>query len=802
MMNNDMGEEQTYLITLAGLLHDIGKFAQRAGWQRGTHTEVGGEFVSKFVPEPWRGDLYPVMGHHDRPLEGHATKVVALADRLSAAEREERGESGPRQLTSIFSRIGAWEESEATAFWPLRPLALSEETLFPGQAIPKEEEDRAYAALWEGFVAAVETLPTDDLPSYLEGLYYALQRFTWCVPGAYYRSLPDVSLFDHSRTTAAMAACLTGLDESALDAVLANRQSKDPLVLLVGGDLSGVQDFIYTITARGAAKGLRGRSFYLQLLTEAVARYILRELGLPITNLLYAGGGHLYLLAPLSAQVKLDEIRAEVSKKLLAHHGGDLYLALGHTSVSAADFSRERFGKKWRTVSQAMGRAKRQRFSELDDADLLVDKVFGPRGEGGDEEGECQVCHYDGEVETENKGTEDERRVCHLCQSLEEVGTDLRDAECLLLGKIEPVDSERGTYADALAAFGLAVGLTAGDGQPVLHLANEARRATLLAMHDLPGVGALAQHIAERLGCPVAPGARYTVNVTPRKGDGVATFEDLQEASRGVKRLGVLRMDVDDLGDLFGSHGMKDATISRVASLSFALSLFFEGRVGHLCRRVNEQAENDVTYAIYSGGDDLFIVGAWDALPGLADGIRRELVRFAAGNPGVHISGGLTLHGGKYPLYQAAHDAESALDAAKDWTRPDGHNKDALNFLGLTIPWEDFEDLQKEQKRLVNLTTATEEGGLGANRALLRTLIRLYSRFAESFHERQKPYWGPWMWQGAYFLKRMEDRSKGEAQSEIGRIREALKENNFRYIETLGPAARWAELLTRKEREK
>jgi hypothetical protein len=56
------------------------------------------------------------------------------------------------------------------------------------------------------------------------------------------------------------------------------------------------------------------------------------------------------------------------------------------------------------------------------------------------------------------------------------------------------------------------------------------------------------------------------------------------------------------------------------------------------------------------------------------------------------------------------------------------------------------------------------------------------------------------MWRGAYFLKRMEGRSKtGEARSEIKRIRERLKDEDFRYIETLGPAARWVELLEREE---
>ena len=806
MNDESMNEQRVYLAALAGLLHDVGKLAQRASWQRGKHAEVGGEFVRQYVPAQWREHLYPVMGHHDHPLQGHATKAVALADRLSAAEREDTGQSGDRQLISIFCQVGKEDQRPKKQFWPLKPLALSDDALFPGDALPKESEDDAYSVLWNGFVGAIQALPSGDLPTYLEGLYYAFRRFTWCVPGAFYRSVPDVSLFDHSRTTAALAACLIGLDEPTLDNLLPTNSERrqDPLVLLVGGDVSGVQNFIYTITAKGAAKGLRGRSFYLELLTEAVARFVLRELGLPITNLLYASGGHFYLLAALGAEEELEKVRAKVTHKLLAHHGGDLYLALGWTDATANDFDRERFGARWQAVSRAMNEAKRQRFAELDDAALLIDQVFGPLGRGGGDESECQVCHYDGLVEIEHEGDEEkERRICAFCRSLEDLGTDLRDAAYLLLGEVEPQDADRASYSTALAALGMAAGFTTADGRPVLRLPNTTQRATLLAMRDLSNVAEIAARISQNRGYPVAPGIRYTVNVTPRKGESIATFEDLKEAAQGVKRLGVLRMDVDDLGDLF-RWGMQDATISRVASLSFALSLFFEGWVGELCHLANQEAETDKVYAIYSGGDDLFIVGAWDALPGLANRIRKDLTRFAAHNPDVHLSGGLTLHAGKYPLYQSARDAENALDAAKDLVRLDEreHKKDAFNFLELTIPWENFDGIREEQEQLMRLVASEKEGGLGVDRALLRTLLRLYARFADAVHEHGKPHWGPWLWRGAYTLKRMGDRYKGDAREEIKRVRESLKQDNFRYIETLGPAVRWAELLTRKEQEK
>jgi CRISPR-associated protein Csm1 len=801
MTNDSVNSQEAHELALAGLLHDVGKLAQRAGWRSGTHTELGGEFVSSYVPERWREHLYPVMGHHDKPLEGRTTKIVALADRLSAAEREEAEKADRRQLVSILSQVRVGDEGQRPErkFWPLKPLALSEDALFPQDPISQDDEAAGYEALWEGFAETVKALPADDLPTYLASLYDALRRYTWCVPGAYYRAIPDVSLFDHARTTAALAACLADLDEARLDRLLDREAAarEEPLVLLVGGDMSGVQDFIYTVTARGAAKGLRGRSFYLELLTRAVADYLLRQLDLPMTNLLYAGGGHFYLLAPLEAEARLKALRGEVSHKLLDHHGGDLYLALGLTLVSAEDFDRERFSDRWHAVSQEMNAAKQQRFAELEEASVLTEAVFGPLGQGGGEQNECQVCHYEGlDVEPEPKGPEDEepRRICALCRSLEDLGTDLRDAGAVLLGEVEPEDSERAGYQAALRAFGTAVGITAEDGRAVLRLPDDVRRARLLATRDLSDAAGMARRIATRCGCPVAPGTRYTVNVTPRKGDAVATFEDLQDASRGVRRLGVLRMDVDDLGDLFRWGMGGQGTLSRVASLSFALSLFFEGWVGERCREINAE-EADKVYAIYSGGDDLFIVGSWDALPGLADTLRRDLARFGADNPALHISGGLTLHGGKYPLYQAARDAEAALDAAKDYERPgeQAHDKDAFHWLGLTLPWEGFEDVRREQDTLVHLID-----DLGVNRSLLRVLLRLYARATHAVGERGKAYWGPWMWRGVYHLKRMEDREKSpEAEAQIRRLRETLKEKDFRYIETLGPAARWAELLTR-----
>ncbi len=851
-----MNENRIWLAALAGLLHDVGKFAQRANEKDRyrPHSEVGSEVVVRIVPEQWRGHLYPVMGHHDKPLQGYETKVVALADRLSAGERADETQEQPSQLLSIFCRVEAdGKQAPVSLYWPLKALALRQDVLFP-----KEQPDGSYEELWKGFKQDAQALHDahangGDLSVYLESLLLLLQRYTWCVPSAYYRSLPDVSLYDHSRMTAALAAILSAVDEPALDGLLdaldewyrarkqAEQQRRDPktippppilgqtqTAILVGGDISGVQDFIYTITNRGATSALRGRSFYLQLLTEAVARYVLRRLELPITNLIYQGGGAFYLLARADDGKKLREIQREISQILLAHHRGDLYLALTGVPLAAADFYDGRISGKWEELAQALRGVKQRRFSELDPT--LLEKIFAPQDHGGNQDKQCQVCgqEHPGTEEVKKRAGEVGVRRCPPCISYEDLGADLRHAAYLWLAEVDipqpprdPLAQTPGGWKESLAAFGMRAGVVEGlQGIP-----KDVKRRLVLALED-----ALLKNL--RPDAQTAIGRRFLVNVTPvitqaeidefrDKVDdlpvagSVKPFSVLEKESKGIERLGVLRMDVDNLGDIFASGLGERATLSRVAALSFAISLYFEGWVGCIAGEMNADPDakyRDTLYSIYSGGDDLFFVGAWDRVVELARRIRADLTPFAAQHPHIHTSAGIVLVGGKYPLAQAARDAGAAEGQAK---QRDG--KDALNFLGQTTAWARFglEECAASNLETVHgmahhlLGLVKEEGG---PKALLRLLIRLQAQHDEADRQRrdrgddinragqEQVLYGPWMWRGAYYLKRMAGRYKegSETRTNLESLRERLRTDRFRAIEWIGLAARWAELLGRE----
>jgi CRISPR-associated protein Csm1 len=813
-------EKSTQTIALAGLLHDIGKFAQRAGWQVSTewseeksqqefkyhHALHTWYFVNKCVPGEFGVGV--LAAYHHRPQTPDQQRI-RLADQLSAGERDsgkERDDSDrkihPKQLHPIFTQIVADAKEhpkKGELYLPLKPLTLEKDTIFPQEkSLPEDQTWQAYKAMWGDFCNQAEALRGLPLEAYLEAMQALMQRYTWCIPSAYFNAVPDVSLYDHSCMTAALAVCLSDFDDDKIETLNAAWQQvsndEQPVALLVGGDISGVQDFIYTISSKGAAKALRGRSFYLQLLTETVLRFVLHELELPYTNVIYSGGGHFFLLTPLSAAGRLPGVQATISRKLLAHHGTSLYLALGHAPVPLSGFALGAFPKHWDAMHRRLQEAKSRRYAELgQDMHDLVFKV--PEDGGGDKH--CAVCGAD-DIALSPWGEESEAgqtppMICSQCRSyVNNLGKDLPTARYLHWQWGAPQDRARDTYAEALQAFGCKIDLLKKEDTPAFQPGD-----TLWALDDPQG-GNWPQG-SER----AARWLRYTVNQIPwdQKENSPITFDRLQEACQsGFERLGVVRMDVDNLGETF-KNGFKRkledgeeeniATLSRLSALSSQMALYFEGWVKRIIARDGRDA---LIYAVYAGGDDLFLIGPWDRMPDVALDIAKEFGKYT-GHPGLHLSGGMTFIGGKYPVYQAAEDAGRAEGLAKD-----RDSKDAFAFLNIPWKWREFEQVKEKQGQLVKLVGGTEEAG-GSPKSLLMLLRSLAKMESEAARGNERPVWGRWMWMAAYHLTRAAERNekKNPALSEQLKDVRALEANQYRDLPQWGAAARWAQLLLRKD---
>jgi len=84
------------------------------------------------------------------------------------------------------------------------------------------------------------------------------------------------------------------------------------------------------------------------------------------------------------------------------------------------------------------------------------------------------------------------------------------------------------------------------------------------------------------------------------------------------------------------------------------------------------ETDRKLPYVIYAGGDDLFLVGAWDVLPPLAQAIRAAFDRLTDGR--LTMSAGISLARDKYPLYRAAEDAGYEVSQINLMAKPEALN--------------------------------------------------------------------------------------------------------------------------------
>jgi CRISPR-associated protein Csm1 len=556
---NDPATERVWLAALAGLLHDVGKFAQRAGESGSAdsktskqdfgyyHALLTYDLIPKLLSgvsgNETRQTLQRAGGYHHRPHDSLGA-IVQLADHLSAGEREDDEDNLTPYLESIFFRLGGRKPQGKKGYLPLEILDPAGEFIFPYERNLQWEDAcrQEYNRLWRSFIDQAGPLAADSLPVYLEAMLDLLQRYTWCIPSAYYHSVPDVSLYDHSRTTGALAACFAadGRDaawcQSRMDE-FGNEKSGEPVALLVAGDISGVQKFLYSIASEGAARALRGRSVYLQLVTEAVAQYLLQELGLPLTNLLYAGGGNFYLIAPLQPKRPLADLQAEVTRKLFDAHEGNLRLALAWTPVQAAEFKSGAFVRAWDRLHERLRRVKERPLAELT-ADAMGKEVGTGYGEGGDVT-TCPICGR------EEKGIGDDG--CCLCQSFADLGRQVAHATHLVMAVGTPVRPRQriDRWHQGLEQFGVNVWVVDVDHPEDRYLPGGPDRAEWVRLYPLrknqdeAREQALIAEARAKLNAPLVRAFRPFAQIVPLAKDGrIKTFDELGKESRGIERWG------------------------------------------------------------------------------------------------------------------------------------------------------------------------------------------------------------------------------------------------------------------------
>ncbi len=638
-------------------MHDVGKLLQRgSSMPRGaTHGEFGRTFLSELGYS--EAVCETALRHHGRGRPGQSvreaefptTLVTYVADNLASASRremaEEPGFDPAAPLNSILNFVHLEGKPASTERWayPLAEYGGEEIASYLPAAAGSVDADRgAYRRLKEGVVRGFEGLGD---PQDVNSVMALLERY-----GSYVRSSTakadtgDISLFDHSRVTAAIAVCIAGhLNATGTEPTLPEIERRDvERYLFVRGDISGVQSFLYTITSKGALRMLRARSVFLELLAEHAVAEVLRDAGVPRTNIVYVGGGGFQLLLPNTEEVAaaVRRVTEEINSTLADEFGYDLYLALAAAPCSAWGIG-EGLPETLRRVGQGLSEAKARKF--YDRLESLFAEPREPELEA------CDVCTRD-DVPAEHYhprsyelwrgGDEEPLSLCPTCHMLARASLRL----------------PRNDYLRTRSGEGFRIGAT------VYGLSSSGEGS----VYALNGVG----DDACLGGAVPLPVGRYAV----RDEEGqLLEFGRLADKSVGIPRLGALRADVDDLGEIFRAGlppGMR--TFDRYAALSRAFTTFFKMVLPKVCEgtyertlRLFSKGGPRAATVVYSGGDDLFIVGAWSDVLELAVDVRRVFRQFACENPSVTLSTGVSLHKAGEPLYLMAERIGNAEQAAK-----------------------------------------------------------------------------------------------------------------------------------------
>ncbi len=598
----------------------------------------------------------------------------------------------------------------------------------------------------------------------------------------------------HVHSVAVASKLSLALMESLLQMDI--EQLQQPSFRIQAIDLSGIQRFLYQISTKHAVKALKGRSFYLQILSEGVALCLLHDLNLGQAQLIFKGGGKLFLLLPNNdaTQKACHRIQEEAEKSLWQEWQGTLALVWAHCSWNFNRDGKEWLNKDteepmsqtqvWKEISAALSEEKKRKFSRMVENPTLWNNLFQPAGEGGD----TAVCQITGvELPKKNLVSLPESQdspifISPAVQNQINVGKKLSKSPLLhytFRPEEENCDLKLGNV------FGIRLFETSSISNNI-----KGERGCWFALNPK------AQNQALMKGFQVLlkpyGGSRQALNP---KGHPKTTEEFY--SGEAFARIGLLRMDIDSLGHYI-VHKMKPSqkTLEGMSFFSQCLDYFMTFCVDQIR---NKEIYSDNVNIIYSGGDDLFAYGEPEALISFAECCSSSFKGFTQGS-GMSLSGGIVETDPKFPIAKGAELCELAELSAKSLKslKADGseHNKDSICIFGKAIHWGEEFKLVKNLKSYLTEACTKEE--------LPRGILQRLKRFDKNHGEGYQKY--RWKWQAAYELKRLKENYKGKSntQKRLADIEALLlqrKDMQDRHVPEgrnfIWLAAQWTEKRTR-----
>lgn len=722
--------KRTTEIALAAFLHDIGKPLQRAevglseqarrmesqicptyqGCPSHFHVLWTNDFLENHLgwlpPTLDRAYVNQLASHHHRPSDPEH-HLISEGDRLASGHDRRKAESDDQAgykktpLLSIFGRVGFDRHGNYDSGCHLPQILRPDDSVFP-QDDPNRSLVAEYASVYKAFSDALRSWPAVPQSMVCAAVECLSARCLGTVPASTIDE-PDVSLHDHARLGAAFASAIyAALRDNELDQREVTNRSADRFIL-ASGDLSGIQNYLFDMpqdTRRGMARACRARSFYLAMLTHAASVKLLNALGLTNFNRVMDAGGRFVLLTQNTpaALKAFDAARREMDEWFARRHAGALAINLDWSlTCRGQDFMGDSFPDLYRRLQRAVDVSKRRRLA-------------GWLQENGHWSTQHQMLPFVHDRALRMRQYEEDIDLGRCLPKARYVGLwrdtppggmlkeprDVLGLRMQLYGEL-PALVDIGKAADF---FGIRWPESTTEWIPFRDMAsyvphlNKADVDLLLADPDS------------------SSGAKDEEAPVP---GGPATFEHLALFARrwtsgnGTKRSGqaaiaCLKADADRLGFLFSKGFGADISFGRVATLSRTMDFFFRSFLsGRFAQPPADHPDYRYVYTVFSGGDDLMLIGPWHVMLDLAADLHKWFTRLTGGHPDVTISAGLAIGHSRVPVSTLARVAEQQLENAKS------RGRNCICLFNDVFPWNEYQSALKDARRLDQMLLQGEE---------------------------------------------------------------------------------------------
>lgn len=752
-------------VILSALLHDIGKFLHRGGKKyKGTHDEATATFIKNYKNELRNDSLYDIdlvrviASHHHMSKEDSAKdefffnksdeeferiwrliRIVKRADSYSCAERDieepRRKDVGSKRapLDSIFSIINLDNRQHGNEiFCKYHVSKLHPTSSFPAPI--KELDVNEIPDLINDFETTIPNFSDyktfDDVIIVWLNL---LEKYTCSIPSDTRYELSDVSLYDHLRSSAAIAVCLYKRHVAKRQP---KRMSKTNEFIFVGGDFSGIQDYIFDITNRGsggASKRLRARSFFISLFAEVTIHKILHELELPLLCNIFSAGGKFLLFTPNIEGVEdtLKRVKIEIEREIHDTFFDQFSFLISWKVIKGfrKEFKIYSFFKvaeeMFYSLEAEKARKSRSVLITKDDGKWNIDAFKASRLYGSYQgSGDCKICGkgpalFDDTV----TGVKESCYICHRDKFI--IGQKLPKAGYVAFGKGQFDPNIEG---NKIIIF-----------KPIIedHKKKDGYYVEILQKKTINDEYYLIYKIEEKnedskINETKPYFRKYYANHVPTDTKGtILSFEEIALLSRWEKEgrlygsdiLGVLKADIDNLGLIFSKgfenprkieEGFSDIdrkTTSRFLTMSRMLELFFTGWIKEIMTHnskpiieafsetegipikdfdeylIGSNINFKNIYTVYSAGDDMVLVGPWETMIIFSLFLNLWFNKYVCKNESLTLSAGLAFIKPKHPIASAIKQAELLLEKSKE------KGKKRITLFGTTVEWDRLYEL-------------------------------------------------------------------------------------------------------------